>query len=580
MVTNSENQTKRSVTISTLSTIGIVMATGISFGIMMSIVSNAFVSGVEFLFDARHNFDFLDFSLFGKTISPSPLISLLLAVVALLIVRRLFSITRWHGPADSIYAAHRTDNELDVRAGFGSTIAAFISAGSGASVGQYGPLVHFGATVGSYVRTLTKGSISADVFIGCGVAGAIAAGFNAPIAGTIFACETILRHFSLRAVAPVAITSITSAGISQIFFGNLHTFSLSGITPDLLYLLPLALLAGPIFGILSIIYMVSLRKTAGIAKNTGWSPAKLLLTAAIMTGIIGIFLPEILGLGIEHIERILDGGFKIEYLFLLLIGKLLITSLCIGFGMFGGIFSPALFIGATAGALLTKIATVIGGVAVGTAIGPGLIICGMAAISSTVVGTPIAGVLIMLELTMSYELALAAMLSVVTSALLAHLLFGHSFFDRQLLDRGIDISQGRGQIEMMEQSIRHLASQDYVRLSKETSINQAIKSMTHAGASEAYVISSDNCFLGKVSLHGLLTKSDTQTVTSALMQNPTRIKHDASLQQGIEVASEFVGESIPVVHLESDEMLGVLSEADLFQAYLATQSKIIDIEKK
>ena len=565
---------------SSLQIICIVMITGISFGIIMSLATNAFVSGVDFLFNTRNQLNFLEFYFLSKKYSAAPIIFLLIAVGALLIVRRLFSIDRWHGPADSIYAAHRTDNELDIKSGFGSTIAAFISAGSGASVGQYGPLVHFGATVGCYVRTLTKGTISADVFIGCGVAGAIAAGFNAPIAGTIFACETILRHFSLRAIAPVAITSITSAGISKIYFGNLQTFSLTGISPDLVYLLPLALLAGPLFGILSIIYMVSLRKSAGIAKITGWSPAKLLLTAAILTGVTGIILPEILGLGIEHIERILNGGFKIEYLFLLLIGKLLITSLCIGFGMFGGIFSPALFIGATAGAVLTKLATVIGGVAVGTAIGPGLIICGMAAISSTVVGTPIAGVLIMLELTMSYELALAAMLSVVTSALLAHLLFGHSFFDRQLLDRGIDISKGRGEIEMMEQSIRHLASQDYVRLSKDTRISQAIKSMTHAEASEAYVISNDTCFLGKVSLHGLLTKSDTQTVMCALMQNPTRIKHDASLQQGIEIASEFVGETIPVIHLETDEMLGVLSEADLFQAYLATQSKIIDLEKR
>ena len=565
---------------SSLQIIGIVMITGISFGIIMSLASNAFVSGVDFLFNTRNQLNFLEFYFLSKKYSAAPIIFLLIAVGALLIVRRLFSIDRWHGPADSIYAAHRTDNELDIKSGFGSTIAAFISAGSGASVGQYGPLVHFGATVGCYARTLTKGTISADVFIGCGVAGAIAAGFNAPIAGTIFACETILRHFSLRAVAPVAITSITSAGISKIYFGNLQTFSLTGISPDLVYLLPLALLAGPLFGILSIIYMVSLRKSAEIAKITGWSPAKLLLTAAILTGVTGIILPEILGLGIEHIERILNGGFKIEYLFLLLIGKLLITSLCIGFGMFGGIFSPALFIGATAGALLTKVATFIGGVAVGTAIGPGLIICGMAAISSTVVGTPIAGVLIMLELTMSYELALAAMLSVVTSALLAHLLFGHSFFDRQLLDRGIDISKGRGQIEMMEQSIRHLASQDYVRLSKDTRISQAIESMTHAEASEAYVISNDSCFLGKVSLHGLLTKSDTKLVMCALMQNPTRIKHDASLQQGIEIASEFVGETIPVIHLETDEMLGVLSEADLFQAYLATQSKIIDLEKK
>ena len=567
--------------ISSLKIICIVMITGLGFGILMSIVSNAFVIGVEFLFNSREKLNFIEIDLFDKAIDIGPLLSLFLAVGVILLVRHLFSIDRWYGPADSIYAAHRTDNELDVKKGFGSTIAAFISAGSGASVGQYGPLVHFGATVGSYVRTLTKGNISADVFIGCGVAGAISAGFNAPIAGTIFACETILRHFSLRAVAPVAITSITAAGISKIFFGNINIFSVSNnVSTELVYLLPFALLAGPLFGFLSITYMVFLRKFASIAKDTNWSPLRLLIIAACITGIIGIFLPEILGLGVEHIQNILNDGFSLNYLFLLLIGKLLITSVCIGFGMFGGIFSPALFIGATAGALLTKFATIIGGTTLGLAIGPGLIICGMAAISSTVVGTPIAGVLIILELTMSYELALAAMLSVVTSALIAHLLFGHSFFDRQLLDRGIDISQGRSHIELMEQTITHLPSKDFLSFSKETQIKDAIKKMTENKVSEAYIVSNQDTFIGKVSLHGLLTQKDTLLVTSSLIDNPIQIKHDASLQQSIEIASKFVGESIPVVNLETKEILGVLSEADLFQAYLATQNKIIDLEKK
>ena len=82
---------------------------------------------------------------------------------------------------------HRTDNELDVKQGFASTLAAFISASGGASVGQYGPLVHFGATMGGFIRQITGSKITTDVFIGCGVAGAIAAGFNAPIAGVVFA---------------------------------------------------------------------------------------------------------------------------------------------------------------------------------------------------------------------------------------------------------------------------------------------------------------------------------------------------------------------------------------------------------
>ena len=120
------------------------------------------------------------------SISAGPLISLLCAAGILILIKSVFGIARWHGPADAIHAAHRSDNELDVRSGFGSTLAAFMSASGGASVGQYGPLVHFGATMGSFLRQMTGGIQSTDIFIGCGVAGAIAAGFNAPIAGIIF----------------------------------------------------------------------------------------------------------------------------------------------------------------------------------------------------------------------------------------------------------------------------------------------------------------------------------------------------------------------------------------------------------
>ena len=133
---------------------------------------------------------------------------------------------------------------------------------------------------------------------------------------------------------------------------------------------------------------------------------------------------------------------------------------------------------------------------------------------------------------------------------------------------------------MMEQSIRHLATADYVRFSADDSVAKAIQKMTEAQVSEAYIISGNNYFEGKVSLHGLLTSPTDLAVTSAIIKNPISIKHDASLQQGIEIASEFVGESIPVVNRETNEMLGILSEADLFQAYLATQNKIIDLEKK
>ena len=194
-----------------------LILTGVGFGILMAFVTNCFVIGVGKITQMREGFDWFQFTIGDSNLSFLPLMAMLVAAILIIIIRKAFSISRWHGPADSIYAAHRTDNELDVKAGFGSTLAAFVSASGGASVGQYGPLVHFGATIGSFMRQITGGKLTTDIFIGCGVAGAIAAGFNAPIAGVVFAHEAILRHFSVRAVTPIAIASISSAGISKWF---------------------------------------------------------------------------------------------------------------------------------------------------------------------------------------------------------------------------------------------------------------------------------------------------------------------------------------------------------------------------
>ncbi|MGA0952703.1 MAG: chloride channel protein, partial [Candidatus Puniceispirillaceae bacterium] len=185
----------------------------------MSLVASLFVAGLHFLADQRHAMDGHFPQLQIADGSLVPMIWLIGAAFLLWGVRRLFSIVRWHGPADSIFGAHRLDNEIDVKAGIGSTIAAFISMGGGASVGQYGPLVDFGATIGTYIRqAFNNKAIGTDVFIGCGVAAAIAAGFHAPIAGIVFAHEAVLRHFSFRALTPIAISSITSVWFATAIF--------------------------------------------------------------------------------------------------------------------------------------------------------------------------------------------------------------------------------------------------------------------------------------------------------------------------------------------------------------------------
>ena len=556
-------------------TILIGVAVGLGFGLAMSIVSNLFVLGVKWLGQLRMRDDFALFHLHGFDVSLWPLVSLLVAACLILVVRRVFAITRWHGPADSIYAAHRTDNELDVRAGFGSTLAAFISAGGGASVGQYGPLVHFGATVGSLFRQWFGERLGTDIFIGCGVAGAIAAGFNAPIAGVVFAHEAILRHFSMRAIAPIAVASVSAAWFSDRIFGSTHLFTMDAFSVDMSAVLPIALLVGPVFGLVAVLFMLAVRHSAGFAARSGWSPARLVLAAAVVTGLVGMFYPEILGLGIGPLTQMLHGGFEFKFLALLLVLKIAATALCIGFGLFGGVFSPALFVGAAAGAIAGRVATGLGLVGAG----PALAICGMAAVASAVIGAPVSGVIIILELTTSYEFALAAMLSVMLSILLSNHLFGHSFFDRQLEDRGIDVAQGRGHIEMMETPVAKVVSDEFPRINPESTVADAENLLVAAQATEGYVIDDDGRFQGKFILHSLLKAHQSTHVRALANADILSIKHDASLQQAIEVASNFVGESIPVINRETGEMLGVVTEADLFKLYLGLQTRITDLER-
>ena len=551
------------------------MLVGLGFGLVMSLVSNGFVAGVVWLTSLRETQLAAWLGLEPVLAAMMPLICLLVAAFLILQVRRLFGITRWHGPADSIFAAHRTDNELDIRSGFGSTIAALISAGGGASVGQYGPLVHFGATMGSAFRALTGGMLTTDVFIGCGVAGAIAAGFNAPIAGVVFAHEAILRHFSMRAIAPIAVASISSSWFSQQIFGAAPLLDFASMALDLGIVLPAALVLGPVFGLVAVVFMVCVRSSLRFAATSGWSPARLVFLAAGITGLVGIFVPEVLGLGTGPLRIILDGGYTETYLLVLLAGKMILTALCIGFGLFGGVFSPALFVGAAAGAIGGRIAAGI----LGVSAAPALAICGMAAVASAVIGAPVAGVMIILEMTMNYQLALAAMLSVVTCCMVSNLLFGHSFFDRQLLDRGIDVSQGRGHIEMMETPVLGIVSDDFVRIDSMETPKAAMKSLVVANLSEGYLISDRQELVGKVTLQRLVSLRNGATLKGAADRKPLSIKHDASLQQAIEVASGFVGESIPVVDRETGRLHGVVTEADLFQLYLSLQTRIADLER-
>ena len=536
-------------------------------GAIVAVTAHYFIEGARYFLGWVTNFRQPELTFEAGSISLTPILAMIVGAFLIIIVRKVLGVTKWSGPADSIYALQQSKVGVDVKVGLGSTLAAFISASAGASVGQYGPLVHFGATISTIITKFSRSFVRQDVLIACGVAAAISSGFNAPIAGIIFAYEALLRRFSVSAVAPISVSSICAAATNSYFFNSSVVFSVSVTDLALGAVVPLVILFAPICTFVSISYMVCLRSFQRFAASGKLSFNKLIIGTAIFVGLAGIWIPEVLGLGSPEIDRMIAGQFSVFDSLLLLVFKIVITAACIGFGFFGGVFGPALFIGAAVGSLLTGVLVFWGLPVEYYSV---LSVATMAAVGASVIGAPITVVLIVIELTQSYQYGLMALLSVTISSKLTYQMFGLSFFDRQLLDRGIDMTRGREYIHLSQTFVRELESSDYLEVAPQSKQSDTLKSIRSKQMTEAYVADNNGTFLGKLSLLDLEDSDD--PVSLVMDKNPVTLHPDNSLTESLEIASNFVGESIPIV--DDGNIRGALTEGDLFAQVLKIQDKL------
>ena len=546
-------------------------------GTIVSFVAQLFMISAkniyQFLF---YNDDFiLSLDIGGVSLNMIPLLICVPCSIIVGLLMYSLKLPRWFGPADTIYAAHHRAGTLDLKGGFGSTLASFISISGGASVGIYGPLVHFGATVSSLIRRQSFiPKIPHDIIIGSGVAAAISAGFGAPLAGIIFAHETVLRHFSMKAVAALAVSSMAAN-----FFANEigivnPPLLLSAIKFEMSEILTSLALIGPLAAIVAICFMKLIVFLGTIPSKIKLQPWQAPLIAGFACGLCGMIFSEILGLGTETLISVITNEQNIKYLIALLVGKLILTSLCIGFGFFGGTFSPALFLGGVLGALIFHLPI--------TSTNPDLLsvlaVSGMAAVSSSVIGAPITAIILVLELTGSYEYAIAATFPIVICSFITSRTFGNSLFDKQLISRGVAITKGREQILLNEVLINDYVDKKYTKLDVKTSIDNAIKILIKANTTEAYIVLKDDKYIGKISLINLINKKRPSLI-NYIEKKELVIDPRSNLMFVIKKLAGFVGESIPIVNKKTGKMNGIISENNVLKAYLEISNEINQIEK-
>jgi chloride channel protein, CIC family len=348
--------------------------------------------------------------------------------------------------ADVIEGAALADGRVEQKAGIASAFASLITLGSGGSSGREGPVVHLAAVISSKVSDWIRADgITGRDLMGCAVAAAVSASFNAPIAGALFALEVVLRHFAVHAFAPIVIASVAGTVINRLEFGGVTEYSLTTDSALQFYAeLPAFLILGLLCGLVAVALMRAVfwaEDLGNLAQRLTGMPRWLRPAfAGLMLGGLAIPFPHIIGVGYETTSAALTGSLLLHEAIVFTILKVLAVAITLGGRMGGGIFSPSLMIGAMAGLAFGIVATAI----FPNQSGEGTLyaLAGMGAVAAAVLGAPISTTLIVFELTGDWQTGLAVMVAVSISTALASRLVDRSFFLTQLERRNIHLAAG------------------------------------------------------------------------------------------------------------------------------------------
>ncbi len=346
---------------------------------------------------------------------------------------------RGHGVPEVMYAVARRGGRIAPQVAAVKALASALCIGGGGSVGREGPIVQIGSALGSTLGRVVR--VSEDrmrVLVACGAAGGIAATFNAPLAGVFFAMELILRDFTTESFGMVVLASVTASVIGRAAFGNqpflhLPAFTVTNLSQYLLFA-GLGLLAG-VAGVAftRVLYWIE------DACDWAWRGPEWLRPAVggFLLGGLLLVLPEMYGVGYPVLGNSIAGKYAIGFLIVLLVGKMVATSLTIGIGGSGGVFAPSLFIGAMLGSAYGQI---VHHLTPGTA-GPAgaYALIGMGAVFAGAARAPITAVVIMFELTGEYTIILPLMTAIVLATGISHLLTRDSIYTLKLRRRGVDL---------------------------------------------------------------------------------------------------------------------------------------------
>jgi chloride channel protein, CIC family len=477
---------------------------------------------------------------------------------------------KFHGTAGIMQAVALTGGRLRYERAPIKAAAAAISIGAGASVGPEDPSVQIGSSLGSMFGQLLRLSDErVRTLVAAGAAAAIAAAFNAPIAGVFFALEIILGEIGGSALGMILVAAVVSSLFTQAVSGVQPAFAIPTYNFHSFWELPMYLLLGLLAGPLSAFYSRLVYAMQDYVGRIKLPRIAITALAGLVLGLAAIFLPQVLGVGYDTIGQILNSTtFPFWILLLLLVVKLIITPISLASGFFGGVFAPSLFLGATLGGAFGLL---MHNLFPGLGINPAAFaLVGMAAVLAGAVHAPLTAVILLFEMTNDYRIILPLMFSVAVSLLISQRIQQDSVYAMGLARHGIRLDRGRDVEVLQTITVAEAMQKDPATLQENdnlSKVEEILNTTRHHGMPVVDVSGS---------LIGILTIRDVEnarnqgalTAGEACTRSPAVAYPDEPLNLALQRMSRRDVGRLPVVVRENPRKLaGILRRADIIHAY-------------
>ncbi|MDP8305505.1 MAG: chloride channel protein [Candidatus Chlorobium antarcticum] len=481
-----------------------------------------------------------------------------------------------HGLASVIKAVAQNNGTIKKSHGLHKTVTSVMSIGTGGGGGREAPILQVGAAIGSTVGQLLKFSPDRTrTLLGCGAAAGLAAVFNAPIGGVMFAIEVILGDFSVKTFSPIVVAAVVGTVLSRSFLGDSPTFQVSPYTLvsniELLFYFILGVLSGLSAVLFIKTYYAIEEWFIRIEKRYNIPIWMIPAIGGLLCGLICMWLPGLYGYSYSVVDSALRGEETWTGMISVYLLKPVVAGLSVGSGGSGGMFAPAMKMGAMLGGMFGKVVNMI--LPGMTAASGAYALVGMGALTAGIMRAPLTVILILFEVTGQYEIVLPIMFAAVTSTLVASVAYRHSMETYVLEKEGVRVGYGIALSVAENISVLDVMRTDFIKFMDVTRVEKVLEVFHNTPESNFLVTNEENQFVGMIRLEemSILLRDGTFAglIAEDVVKKEVPVLYDSSkLDEALKFfeVADYTN-VLPVISKRSGKLLGIVRQEEAFSYY-------------